>query len=45
VTLQRWLAALPIGLVSSRPRLSLAQARLALISGRLEGIEGPLEAA
>jgi LuxR family maltose regulon positive regulatory protein len=45
VTLQRWLAALPTELVSSRPRLLLAQARLALISGQLEAIEGPLEAA
>jgi LuxR family transcriptional regulator, maltose regulon positive regulatory protein len=45
VTLQRWLAALPAELVSSRPRLALAQARLALISGQLEAIEGPLDAA
>jgi LuxR family transcriptional regulator, maltose regulon positive regulatory protein len=44
-TLQRWLAALPTELVSSRPRLALAQARLALISGDLEAIEGPLDAA
>jgi LuxR family transcriptional regulator, maltose regulon positive regulatory protein len=43
--LQRWLAALPTELVSSRPRLALAQARLALISGDLEAIEGPLDAA
>jgi LuxR family maltose regulon positive regulatory protein len=41
-TLQRWLGALPAELVSSRPRLSLAQANLALISGHLEAIEGPL---
>jgi LuxR family transcriptional regulator, maltose regulon positive regulatory protein len=45
VTLRRWLAALPAELVSSRPRLLLAQARLALISGDLEAIEGPLAAA
>jgi LuxR family transcriptional regulator, maltose regulon positive regulatory protein len=45
VTLQRWLAALPPELVSSRPRLSLAQAIIALISGQLEAIEGPLDAA
>jgi LuxR family maltose regulon positive regulatory protein len=44
-TLQRWLAALPAELVGSRPRLSLAQANLALISGRVEAIEGPLGAA
>ena len=45
VTLRRWLAALPAELVSSRPRLLLAQARLALISGQLEAVEGPLDAA
>ena len=44
-TLRRWLAALPPELVGSRPRLSLAQANLALISGDLEGVEGPLDAA
>jgi LuxR family maltose regulon positive regulatory protein len=44
-TLQCWLAALPAELVGSRPRLSLAQANLALISGRVEAIEGPLGAA
>jgi LuxR family transcriptional regulator, maltose regulon positive regulatory protein len=44
-TLQRWLAALPADLVSSRPRLALAQSRLALISGDLEAIEGPLRSA
>jgi LuxR family maltose regulon positive regulatory protein len=44
-TLQRWLAALPADLVSSRPRLALAQSRLALISGDLEAIEGPLRTA
>jgi LuxR family maltose regulon positive regulatory protein len=45
VTLHRWIDALPTELVGSRPRLSLAQARLALISGDLEAIEGPLAAA
>jgi LuxR family maltose regulon positive regulatory protein len=44
-TMQRWLTALPPELVRSRPRLSLAQAIIALISGDLEAIEGPLEAA
>ena len=44
-TLRRWLAALPGELVGSRPRLSLAQARLAVIGGDLEAIEGPLSAA
>ena len=44
-TLQRWLAALPPELVSSRPRLSLAQAIIALIRGDLEAIEDPLNAA
>ena len=34
-TLERWLAALPAGLIRSRPRLLLAQARLALASGAL----------
>ena len=44
-TVQRWIAALPAELASSRPRLLLAQALLALISGQLEAIEGPLDAA
>ena len=44
-TVQRWLAALPAELVGSRPRLLLAQTLLALISGRLEAVEGPLNAA
>ena len=35
-TVRRWLAALPPELVGSRPRLLLAQARLALLSGRME---------
>jgi LuxR family maltose regulon positive regulatory protein len=44
-TLERWLAALPPELVGSRPRLSLAQAIIALIRGDLEAIEDPLNAA
>jgi LuxR family maltose regulon positive regulatory protein len=44
-TVQRWLAALPAELAGSRPRLLLAQTLLALISGRLEAVEGPLNAA
>ena len=44
-TLQRWLAALPAGLVGSRPRLLLAQARLALLSHRVEAAEAALDAA
>jgi ATP/maltotriose-dependent transcriptional regulator MalT len=44
-TLQRWLAMLPTGPVRSRPRLLLAQARLALLAGRLDEVEAPLDAA
>ena len=44
-TLQRWLAALPAGLAGSRPRLLLAQARLALLSHRVEAAEVALDAA
>jgi LuxR family maltose regulon positive regulatory protein len=44
-TLQRWLASLPPELVGSRPRLLLTQALLALVSGRVEAVEGPLDAA
>jgi len=44
-TLQRWLAALPAGPVGSRPRLLLAQARLALLSHRVEAAEVALDAA
>src|SRR5215212_2312469 len=39
VTVDRWLTALPAGLVRSRPRLSLARAILALISGRADEVE------
>ena len=45
VTIQRWLSALPEDLVRTRPRLLLAQAFLALISGRLEAVEPLLDAA
>jgi LuxR family transcriptional regulator, maltose regulon positive regulatory protein len=44
-TVQRWLAALPTELVGSRPRLLLARARLALLSGRVEGVDELLDAA
>jgi LuxR family transcriptional regulator, maltose regulon positive regulatory protein len=44
-TLARWLAALPDELIGSRPRLLLARTRLALHSGRLEGVEDLLDAA
>jgi LuxR family transcriptional regulator, maltose regulon positive regulatory protein len=43
VTVQRWLAALPAELVGSRPRLLLVQARLALLSGRVEGVDALLD--
>jgi LuxR family transcriptional regulator, maltose regulon positive regulatory protein len=39
VTFRRWLQALPAELVRSRPRLCLAQAYWALLSGRLEAVE------
>jgi LuxR family transcriptional regulator, maltose regulon positive regulatory protein len=42
-TVVRWLAALPAELVGSRPRLLLAQARLALLSGRAEGVDELLD--
>jgi LuxR family maltose regulon positive regulatory protein len=44
-TLHRWLAALPEDVVRSRPRLLLTQALLALIGGRLDGVEPLLDAA
>jgi LuxR family maltose regulon positive regulatory protein len=44
-TLQRWLAALPAELVGARPRLLLGQAMLALVSGRVQAAEGPLDRA
>jgi LuxR family transcriptional regulator, maltose regulon positive regulatory protein len=39
ITFRRWLQALPAELVRSRPRLCLAQAYGALLSGRLEAVE------
>ena len=44
-TLQRWLAALPAGSAGSRPRLLLAQARLALLGHRVEAAGVALDAA
>jgi len=44
-TLQRWLSALPDDLTPSRPRLLLAQAQLAIASGRVEAVEPLLDAA
>jgi LuxR family transcriptional regulator, maltose regulon positive regulatory protein len=44
-TIQRWLSSLPAELAGSRPRLLLAQARLALLSGRLEAAKRLLDAA
>jgi LuxR family maltose regulon positive regulatory protein len=44
-TVARWLAALPAELVDSRPRLLLAQARLVLLGGRVEGVDELLDAA
>jgi len=45
VTVRRWLAVLPAELVGSRPRLLLARARLALLSGRVEGVDELLDGA
>jgi LuxR family maltose regulon positive regulatory protein len=44
-TVQRWIATLPAELVTSRPRLLLAQALLVLASGRVEAADPPLDAA
>ena len=44
-TVQRWIATLPAELVTSRPRLLLAQALLVLASGRVEAAGPPLDAA
>jgi LuxR family transcriptional regulator, maltose regulon positive regulatory protein len=44
-TLQQWLATLPEGLVGSRPRLLLAKSLMALLNGREEEVETPLDAA
>ena len=43
--MQRWFAALPTELFGSRSRLLVAQARLALLSGRVEAVEDLLDAA
>ena len=44
-TIRRWLTALPAEVASSRPRLCLMQAQLALDGGRLEAAEPPLDVA
>jgi LuxR family transcriptional regulator, maltose regulon positive regulatory protein len=44
-TVQRWLSALPAELASSRPRLLLAQAWMALAGGDVDAAEAPLDAA
>jgi LuxR family maltose regulon positive regulatory protein len=44
-TLKRWLAALPAEVAESLPRLCLVQARLALLTGRVEQVEDLLDAA
>ena len=45
ITVQRWLSALPVDLVRTRPRLLLAQAFLASHGGRMETVEPLLDAA
>jgi LuxR family transcriptional regulator, maltose regulon positive regulatory protein len=45
VTVNRWLAALPAALVSSRPRLLVARAVWAIVGGRVEEAEPLLHAA
>lgn len=44
-TLKRWLAALPPETAGSWPRLSLVQARLALLTGRIEQVEALIDSA
>jgi ATP/maltotriose-dependent transcriptional regulator MalT len=44
-TIKRWLAALPGGLVRSRPRLLLARAQMAAAAGRVEEVEATADAA
>ena len=44
-TVQRWLAAIPAEIASSRPRLLLARSRLALAGGRVEAAGQLLDAA
>jgi LuxR family maltose regulon positive regulatory protein len=43
-TIQRWLDAIPAGLTPVRPRLRLARAMAALVSGDVEGVEELLAA-
>ena len=43
-TIHRWLSVLPADVVRSRPRLLLAQAHMAAISGHLEVVESLLDA-
>ena len=45
VTLERWLGALPDGVIESRPRLLLVSSLLALISARVEEVPARLDAA
>jgi len=44
-TLQRWRSALPADLVASRPRLLLADGRMALLTGRIDTVEASADAA
>jgi LuxR family transcriptional regulator, maltose regulon positive regulatory protein len=44
-TIHRWLAALPAGLVHTRPRLELAQAWMAVVGGHVEAANVALDAA
>jgi LuxR family maltose regulon positive regulatory protein len=45
ITLERWIAALPPGMLSRRPRLALARALRALVAARLEEAETCVAAA
>jgi LuxR family transcriptional regulator, maltose regulon positive regulatory protein len=44
-TIQRWLTALPAGLVRSRPRLGLVQMWMAVVGGHMEELDRALDAA
>ena len=44
-TIQRWISALPAGLLQSRPRLLLAQAQLAAAAGEMEEVQRFADAA
>lgn len=44
-TIQRWLCALPADLIRTRPRLLLAQALMAALTGRVQAVEPFLDAA